>query len=91
MPRQDHKPRPNLKVKIVFEQVDTDDESVKGCKIYLEQPHRDITEEVLMGEDRTIAECWSAEVFEQIRQQLQLKTLAEGGYFGAHPRKKEMN
>lgn len=90
MPRE-RQPRPNPVVKLVFEQVDTDDPEVKGCKVYLEMPDRDITDDVLMGEDRTVAECWAAEVFDSIRQQLQLKMLAQGGYFGDQPKKEEMN
>lgn len=82
---------PNFIVKIVFEQVDTDEEDIKGCKVYLEMPNRPITDKVLISEDRTVPECWAAEVFDFIRAQLRAKMEAMHGTFVQAPKKDEMN
>ena len=60
--------KPNNTVKLVFEQLGdiVDAESVIGLKVYLEMPDRKITEEILLGNDKTAAEVWATEIFDLV-------------------------
>lgn len=82
---------PNTTVKLVFEQIDTDEPDIKGCKVYLEYKNRIITEKVLISEDRTVAECWAAEVFDFVRDQLAAKMAAQSNVVFSAPKKEDMN
>lgn len=82
---------PNTIVKLVFEQVDTEIDDIKGCRVFLEAPNRQITERVLLGEDRTVAECWAVEVFEFVRDQLMAKMRADQAMVVNSPKKEDMN
>lgn len=93
MADQDQPPHdsPNKIVKLVFEEVDTDEPDIKGCRVFLEYQNRMITEKVLLGDDRTVAEAWAAEVFDFVRDQLAARMRAQSGVFFAAPKKEDMN
>ncbi len=82
---------PSLLVKICFEEVDTEEEGVKGCRVYLETSGRPITEKVLIGADRTIAEAWAAEIFDFVHYQLTQKMEANMGDLYTQPKREDMN
>lgn len=90
---QDQPPQdsPNTIVKLVFEEIETEEPDIKGCRVYLEYKHRMITEKVLLGEDKTIAEAWAAEVFDFVRDQLAARMRAQAGVFFTAPKKEDMN
>lgn len=83
--------KPNKIVKIVFEEIDTDEPDIKGCKVYPEYEGRQLNLGVLIKEDRTIAECWAIEILEFIRAQLLAKAGEMGGVAMEAPKKEEMN
>ncbi len=86
----DHQ-KPNKIVKIVFEVVDTDDEDVSGCRVYLEMPDRPITEKILIADDCTIPEKWAANVFDAIREDMLRMAHSGGGQTMSTPKPEDMN
>lgn len=91
MQDQNRPERPNKIVKIVFEEVDTDEPGIKGCKVYPEYENRTLNLGTLLKEDRTIAECWSIEMLEFIRAQLLAKANELGGIAMEAPKPEDMN
>lgn len=82
---------PNKIVKIVFEQVDTDEPDIKGCRVYPEYDGRQLNLGIFTKDDRTIAECWAIEMLEFIRAQLLAKAHDVGGVAMEAPKKEDMN
>lgn len=92
MSQDPQNPLANRTVHLVFEEMETDEESgLSVGRVYLEYPGREINDDVLQGEDTTFAECWSVRALEFVVSQLAALAVASDRVVMQSPKKGDMN
>lgn len=81
--------RPNHKVKLVFEQ--KEDEDVTYINIFIEADGREITPDLIVHGNPTLAETWGHDMLGFIEDLLRRMLNGNKGYVLAMPKKKDMN
>ncbi len=85
--------KPNKIVKIVFEEVPTDDKEVVALKVFIEAPDRPLDEQWAQCDDPSLSEIYGTETMAFLESYMHRQMMEQdvNGYVMTTPKKGEMN
>ena len=85
--------KPNKIVKVVFEEVATQDKDVVALKVFIEAPDRDLDDKWAQCEDPTLAEIYATETMAFMESYMHRQMMEQdvNGYVMTTPKKEGMN